>query len=265
MPRRSLGDIDHPLNLFFSRLFDILLIGLITIVCCLPVVTIGAAVTANYDVMIRMALKKDNHIIRRYFTAFGKNFLKSTAMGLVCLVMIAAMIVAWYMVMGGVVNISQAFRTVIMIATIILSVLVAFVVIYVFPLQARFENGLLKTFRNALFISIAQVPRSLTMVAVTAGLAIIGIVWIGLLPVVLLVYFSVATYFFARSFVKIFALYGDREAAGEEVSIEEAETEDKAGTENETETEDKVENVDETGTATEAKTEDKAETEESNS
>ena len=228
MPRKSLGDIDHPLNLFFNRLFDILIIGLITIVCCVPVVTIGAAVTANYDVMLRMALKKDSHIIKRYFTAFGKNFLKSTAMGLVCLVMIAAMTLAWYMVMGGVLNVSQALRTVIMIVTIILSVLVAFVVIYVFPLQARFENGLIKTFQNAFFISIVQVPRSLTMVAVTVGLAIVGIVWIGLLPIVLLVYFSVATYFFARSFVKIFALYGDREAAGEEVNTNEPEEEDVA-------------------------------------
>ena len=64
-------DSDSWFNRGLSRLFDILLLGIITTVLCIPVVTIGAAVTANMDVMLRIALKKDNKIFKQYFSAFN--------------------------------------------------------------------------------------------------------------------------------------------------------------------------------------------------
>ena len=66
-----------------GRFFDIIIIGILTFVCSLPVITMGAAITAAYDVYIRMALDKDSHVVSTYFRAFGKNFLKATIIHLI--------------------------------------------------------------------------------------------------------------------------------------------------------------------------------------
>ena len=76
--KNVLTDGDSWLNRGLSRLFDILLFGIITMILCLPVITIGAAITANMDVYLQCALKKDGKLFRRYFKAFAKNFLKAT-------------------------------------------------------------------------------------------------------------------------------------------------------------------------------------------
>ena len=66
MAKRSnfLTDSDSWFNRGLSRLFDILLLGVITTALCIPVITIGAAITANMDIMLRIALKKENKIIK---------------------------------------------------------------------------------------------------------------------------------------------------------------------------------------------------------
>ena len=62
MKKNVLTDGDSWLNRGLSRLFDILLFGIITMVLCLPVITIGAAITANMDVYLQCALEKDGKL-----------------------------------------------------------------------------------------------------------------------------------------------------------------------------------------------------------
>lgn len=247
MSKSSFFGMDNPINRFFSVIFDLLIIGLLTAICSLPIVTMGAAITANYDVMIRIALKKEHNIFKQYFKAFGKNFLKSTAMWMVSLVLVAVMVAAWYMVFGGVLNVAKAVSTVILVITIIISLLLSFVITYIFPLQARFENKITQTFKNAFFISLAQLPRSLFMVAITVGVGVACFFWTGLAPIFLLALFSVGFYLFSCMFVKIFAAYGDREAAGEYVPEEEWEEAEEAA---ETEAENAVDSVEESAEET---------------
>ena len=87
MAKRSnfFTDSESWFNRGLSRLFDILLLGIVTTALCIPVITIGAAITANMDIMLRIALKKEDKIMKGYFQAFGKNFLKATLIWLVYL------------------------------------------------------------------------------------------------------------------------------------------------------------------------------------
>ena len=85
-----------------GRFFDILVIGILTFVCSLPVITMGAAITAAYDVYIRMALDKDSHVVSTYFRAFGKNFLKATIIHLIVLVAAAFVGASAYLFFFGV-------------------------------------------------------------------------------------------------------------------------------------------------------------------
>ena len=82
-------DSDSMFNRFLFRIFDTLMLAVLTIVCSLPIFTIGAAVSALYDMMIKIVLDKDSSLFKSYFKSFKKNFVKGTLIWLICLAGIA--------------------------------------------------------------------------------------------------------------------------------------------------------------------------------
>ena len=73
-----LFDSEGPFISGLSRIFDVMFLALLTFVCCIPIVTAGAAISAMYDIMIKMVLDRDHGIFKPYFAAFAKNFKKGT-------------------------------------------------------------------------------------------------------------------------------------------------------------------------------------------
>ena len=236
---RWLLDPDSGFNRFLTRTFDMLLLSVLTFVCCLPIITIGAAVSALYDVTIRIVLNKDHTILKEYFKAFGRNFKKGTLIWLICVAGIAFVAANFYL-MSVVVDIDQTIRMVIFIIMIIVTVLFAFVLIYVFPLQARFENSVMTTIKNALFISIVQCPRSIGLLFMNVVVVILGIISPSVVPMLILVEFSLVAYITARTMVKIFGILGDAEARGEYVPKEEDEPESSEETKEEEQAEEET-------------------------
>ncbi len=210
--RNWLFDSDSPLIRGLSRIFDCMLLSVLTIICSLPVITVGAAVSACYDVMIRMALDRDNGIWKPYFKAFGKNFKKGTVIWLICLVGIIFIGANYYLLSLEIEGISEGVRSVIMVIVLLLTVLMGFVLIYVFPLQARYENKVGTTLKNALFISIVQFPRSIGLLFVNGIVVALGAFAPAVIPLLLFVEFSAVAYFTATRMVKVFVALGDEDA-----------------------------------------------------
>ena len=55
---RDFFNPENPLMIFFARLTDLIILNLVCIICCLPIVTIGASVTALHYVTLKMVLQK---------------------------------------------------------------------------------------------------------------------------------------------------------------------------------------------------------------
>ena len=211
-----------------SRFIDILIIGILTLVCSIPLITMGAAITAAYDVYIRMALDKDSHSVSAYFKAFGKNFGKSTLIHIIMLLGAAFVGASAYVFISGVLEIGEGMRTVGLVLTIVLGLVVAMTFLYVYALQARFENSIVRTIINAFFIALAQFPKTFAMLVANAVFAVLCVLMYGLAPLWLVIVFSLVYYFSAKGMVKAFGLYGDKEAAGEQVEEEVAEETEEA-------------------------------------
>lgn len=221
MKKNVLTDGDSWLNRGLSRLFDILLFGIITMILCVPIITIGAAITANMDVYMQCALQKDSKLFKRYFKAFAKNFLKSTLIWIILLVvglMIGGLVV---ITLGDYAKLSEGMKTFITVFSLIMALLYCLTFAYVFTLQGRYENPIGTTIINALIIGVTNFPRSIFMVALTAAMVALGYFLPGVIPVCVLVEFSFINYFSAKLIVPVLAKLGDKEAAGEYVEEEE--------------------------------------------
>ncbi len=222
MAKRSnfFTDSESWFNRGLSRLFDILLLGIVTTALCIPVITIGAAITANMDIMLRIALKKEDRIMKGYFQAFGKNFLKATLIWLVYLLIGALVGGAAVVTLGGLLSMDSTIRVIMSILSIIMVILYGISICYVFALQARYENKIFTTMLNSILIAISNFPQSALMLGLTAGLTVLGYFFVGLIPLFVVLEFSFVTYISGKLIVPILGKLGDKEAAGEEVTEE---------------------------------------------
>ena len=51
----KLFNLDSPVMVFLSKVANLMILNVLTIICCIPIFTAGAAITALYYVTIKMA------------------------------------------------------------------------------------------------------------------------------------------------------------------------------------------------------------------
>lgn len=59
-----------------TKLFDLCLVNIYCIITCIPVITIGPAMTALYTVLLAMSKDEEGPVTKMYFRAFASNFKK---------------------------------------------------------------------------------------------------------------------------------------------------------------------------------------------
>lgn len=67
-------------NMFFAImgvLFDLIILNVLTLLCCLPVVTAGASFTAMHSVLWRMVRHEETYVARQFFDSFKRNLKQS--------------------------------------------------------------------------------------------------------------------------------------------------------------------------------------------
>lgn len=201
----NLFNLDSPIMQFLSKLADLVILNLLFIVCCIPIITIGPALTALYTVTLKAARNEESYIVRSFFQAFKRNFKIGT---LAWLIMLAVGIVLWmdFRILPG---LPGSAGNILMILTLAVLFFYFIIMMYLFPYIARFENTLPATIKNTFLMSVAHLPYTLLLVvfavlAVLATLfinfAIIGFVW-------LVIGFSGMAYLNSIFFRKIFAKF----------------------------------------------------------
>lgn len=170
-----------------SRLGDLVILNILFLVCCIPVVTVGASVSALYTITRKMTEDKEGYIFNSFFKAFKENFRQSTIMWLillVCALVISAdlYICSNFMKEGLVQTFAKSFM-------LLALLLVFFMILYTLTLQCTFENTVWNTLKNALLISLGHAPWSILMIV------------LALSPFIALLYFG--EYFGTELFVML--------------------------------------------------------------
>ena len=74
---------ENPVIAFLNKMADLILLNLIFLLCCIPVVTIGPAITALYAVSLRSVRYGDGYVIQTFFRSFKQNFKQSFVAGMI--------------------------------------------------------------------------------------------------------------------------------------------------------------------------------------
>lgn len=155
----KLFSLDSPVMKALSFIGDLIILNVLFLVCCIPLVTIGASATALYTISMRMAAKDDRGILKPFFRAFKENLKKATVIWLTFLLIGAVLALGITMIYLN----QSAFSNLIKVlyGVVILVYLVG--LSWVFPLQAKFENSVKNTIKNAFIIGISRIGNSIVI------------------------------------------------------------------------------------------------------
>lgn len=164
---------DNPFNVFMTLVFDIILLHFLYLICCIPIITIGASTTALYTVMLKRAKNDEGYIFKGFFKAFKENFKQSVPLTLLFLLITAILVGDFLIMTRWEISFSALFQGLCCAGAVILAGIVS----YVWPLMAKFSNTNRMILNNAWRLAVVNLPRTILLVA------------LHLLPLVLFLFF----------------------------------------------------------------------------
>lgn len=152
----------NPVLDFINTLCNFIALNILFLITCLPVVTIGAALSSLYYVTIREARGEYGYLIRPYLREFRRN-LKTGTLAFAILSAIGAVLLfslAFWYSLGT--TLSAAVTGLIAIALIIW----LFTFTYTFPLIGRFEDTAVRSLKNAFCLMMSNVKATLWLLLI---------------------------------------------------------------------------------------------------
>ena len=193
-------NLDSPLMQALNKVADLMWLNILTLICCIPVITVGPALTALHYMALKMARDEECYITRDYFKSFKLNLRQGIVIWLIELVIVSLLIGDFLILQNSEVAFGEPMRVILMVV----AVLVLFLFTFVYPVLAKFDNTVMRTLKNALFIGILQFPKTILMMILSLIPAVLFVLAPQIIPIVFLLCFSSPAWVSAKLYNKFF-------------------------------------------------------------
>lgn len=161
-----LNQIFHPNNAVFraiGKLLDVVVLGILWLVCSLPVVTLGASTTALYYSMVKCVRRGEDFPYGNFFRSFRANFRVSLPLSILTAVL-------WYFLSWGysiiltLANTQGGTMIALYIAFCVMLLVPIGTLCYAFPLLSRFTFTPLTLLSAAFKLAMRHLPTTVVLV-----------------------------------------------------------------------------------------------------
>ncbi|MDO4622246.1 MAG: DUF624 domain-containing protein [Eubacteriales bacterium] len=159
---------DAPIMHLLSKIAMSIYLNALWMICCIPIVTIGASTTALFYVSQKLVKNEEGHPTQNFFHSFRANLKQATGIWLILLAVGLVLGVDAYALYH--LRFSNAFWTVLTAVFIVALAAYVIVLLYIFPLLAHFDNTTGAMFRNSLIIGMHFLLCTVLMAAVYAAM-----------------------------------------------------------------------------------------------
>ena len=142
---------DSPIMRFLSAITDLIILNMLCLVCCIPIVTIGPALAAKYDVAMRIVRFEEPAVFKPFFKAFKENFKQAFIVWMFLLGAVLLLMIDWtWMYETGFSSVPIAYFA----GAVFVTTIVSFIIMTIFPILARFEITIKEAFKTAMIFSM---------------------------------------------------------------------------------------------------------------
>ncbi len=197
--------IDGKLFKGLTKAGDFLILGFLMVVFSLPVITIGASVTAAFYVALKLVRDEEGYVFKGFIKSFKENFkqgfLIELIVGALSIFVIEDIRICMYWAEGG-----NSLARLAMYVFFGIALLLIAVITYVFPMLAKFNNTVIGTIKNALLISMHHLGQTFVMLLATGILVGITVKFFTAAIVTIPLGLYVDSYILSR----VFKIYADQ-------------------------------------------------------
>ena len=162
MQARSTGSA---LMRFLEAFADLCIVSAYWIVCCVPIITIGASSAALYSAVVRVVRDESGSLTKTFFSVFRETFRQGIVPSLIFAAG-CALIYTYYALGDG--SISGDMFIAYWAIVVILGIIFTGTFAYVFPLLSRFRQKNTVTLRNAFLLAVGYPAKTLGLVCLAA-------------------------------------------------------------------------------------------------
>lgn len=197
---KNLFGQDGPVMRALTDLSTLVFLNILTALCCIPVVTAGAALAAMHYVIMEMIEERGGPLVPEYLKRFKENLKNATPVWLILLAAAVFLYADYRIISGGQMGLPKAMLIPIYAGMFVL----AAVYVYVIPLTAKFVYSTGAAFKNAAILAAAYFPRTILMVMISAAMPALLYNVTRLLPLFFLLALSLPAYFCALLYMPVF-------------------------------------------------------------
>lgn len=161
-------NLENPWMKFLGKVFDLMLINLITLLLMIPIVTTGPAITAMFYSLNRIITGQDTNLLSEHLAFFKKNIKGPMVVSLLHFSFVLGLF-AYLTIL------SESTASSAIVLKIIIYVLMTcstLLVVYAYGLFASFNNHVFVTIKNSFFLMIAYIPRTILIGAIYIGFSL---------------------------------------------------------------------------------------------
>ncbi len=168
--------------MYFGRFWKMLKLSLLTFLFCIPIVTVGPALTGMTKVLRAYVLDKDVFIWHEFWKGFSRNLKKSFLTGIIDIIFTVSLICAVnvYPALGDAAEAagqSGVIYTVLCVISVSFALTVLMMNFYAFPMIAATELSFKNIVKNSFFLTCLGLKKNLITLLIlflTAALLFIG-------------------------------------------------------------------------------------------
>lgn len=196
---------NSPVIAFLNKMTDLILLNVLLILCCLPVVTAGAAISAAYYVSITSIRCGDGYVFRRFFSAFKSSFAPVTPvwLGLLAAGFILAADYFFWSHFGGV------FGKLMLMVSIVIAILLWVWSLWIFPVFAKFSGTRRELLKNAAAFAVGYLPYTAIVLAIMGVAVYVNLVSIVANSIMLFIGSALLVYVNSFFFYRVFMNHMD--------------------------------------------------------
>lgn len=196
----SILEYDSTVMSGMNKVVDILLLSLLWFVCCLPIVTIGAATTALYYTTVKSIRKSRGYVFKTFFHAFRVNFWPATFLWLLFAVGIILFYINFLLAFALK---EESFRFFMVTVYMMLAFIVLSVGCYTFPVLSRCSMKCGAILRFSFGLTVKHFPYTLILDVIV----IVGFYLMWMIPIFVFCVPAAASLIFSFFMEKILIRY----------------------------------------------------------
>lgn len=204
----NLFKLDSPFTRFMTMVANLVCLNVLWLLCCIPIVTAGAATTAMYHVIFQYLTRQDDAVVKPFFRSLRENFAGATVVWVIHLVIIAVVAVeGLYIIQWGTLPLLVVYGIQVLLLIGVSS--------YLYPLLARYDASPKRTVLNSFLMALRHLVSTVSLVVLNAMPAVLLLLLPGYLPIQLLVGFALIAYLNGRVLLSVFKKYEPQEETDE--------------------------------------------------